>query len=91
MQGLYPIYKPRKNKENRRMNDITQVTSAPVSVSQVQGVFPLICNVLFLFIQGAMGLVCDVDGRPLEPISTSLKEWMRTAVRGILSPPPTHV
>ena len=22
MQGLYPIYKPRKNKENRRMKDI---------------------------------------------------------------------
>ena len=25
MQGLYPIYKPRKNKENRRMKDIRQV------------------------------------------------------------------
>ena len=24
MQGLYPIYKPRKNKENRRMNDIRE-------------------------------------------------------------------
>ena len=23
MQGLYPTYKPRKNKENRRMKDIT--------------------------------------------------------------------
>ena len=23
MQRLYPVYKPRKNKENRRMNDIT--------------------------------------------------------------------
>ena len=27
MQGLYPIYKPRKNKENRRMNDIMGDTS----------------------------------------------------------------
>ena len=29
MQGLYPIYKPRKNKEKRRMNDINRNIHLP--------------------------------------------------------------
>ena len=36
MQGLYPIYKPRKDKENRRMNDITSIISLALSRYIVQ-------------------------------------------------------